>query len=54
MEKMALQKAISKKRNLIFKKKLKRIPIILKKYGKLLGLRTEIKQSKSIKNCFEK
>ena len=54
LTKMALQKAISEKRNLIFKKNLKRILIILKKYGKLLGLRNEIKQIKSIKNCFEK
>ena len=35
--KMALQKTISKKRNLFFQKKLKRMLIILKTYGKLLS-----------------
>ena len=50
---MALQKAISKKKkSFYFKKKLKRMLIILKNYGKLL--RNEIRQSKSAKNCFEK
>ena len=35
--KMALQKAIFKKRNLFFKETLKRMLLILKNYGKLLS-----------------
>ena len=35
--KMALQKAIPKKKNLSFKRKLERMLIILKNYGKLLS-----------------